>query len=164
MPIDNKGRTVTAELGESSESFLAELFGPSPAVLDEAHENIDKAQGKQKASYARRQLHGAVPAKTAVVPTISESAAVAKVAIESPVTQHSIPAPTVTTAPPDDADAPSTSTAVIPVVTENTPVMVVKQEIVTPPSGHAQQGPNKRQKKTAINEGDFISQGGSQRR
>ena len=62
MPIDNKGRTVSAELGANSEALLADLFGPSPEVLDTAHDNIEKAQEKQKASYARRQMHGAVSA------------------------------------------------------------------------------------------------------
>ena len=65
LPINNQGRTVGADHGELSESFIAELFGPSKAVLDKAHANILKSQDKQVASYAKRQMHGALPTKTA---------------------------------------------------------------------------------------------------
>lgn len=61
LPINNKGRTVDAEIGERSESFLAEIFGPSATVLDKALENITYAQNKQMTDYAKRQLDGKAP-------------------------------------------------------------------------------------------------------
>ena len=163
MPINNKGRTVSAEHGELSEACLANLFGPSAAVLEDCLVNIDQAQDRQVAHYAKRQLHGAIPAKTVVAPPETV------IAVPTlPINSSHTPAykSTITTTPTAPIiitdDVPSSSTAV-PIQASITPMLeskvaVIKQEPLDSPdkrvdSPHHQP---KRRKKTEIQVDDFI--------
>ena len=161
LPINNKGRTVSTEHGELPESFAAELFGPSQAALDDALVNIEAAQDKQMATYAKKHLHGNVPTKLPLIPPeTAEDAAPS----ESLKTVH-IPKTTKTGVDPAvitiktpvavNLDLPSSSTEVSKVAE---PEIVVKQEVTTPvPTNPPEpQQRIKRLKKSEIKEGDFI--------
>ena len=103
LPVNNQGRTLSADHGELSESFLYDLFGPSRAVIDNAHANIIKAQEKQKKSYANRHLHGVKAAfpradPTAQTPVSTRDHDKIPVVAKSPVTTEEA-APSVTVQP-----------------------------------------------------------------
>ncbi|DBA90861.1 TPA: hypothetical protein ACH3X2_004265 [Trebouxia sp. C0005] len=136
-PVGNTGRTVSAQHGEQSESFLADLFGPSEAVLAQAHANIIKAQEKQSKAYANRQLHGTSQSKP------DSSGPVADALKDTPVV---VPVPTVL----PTVDTPLTAEAKVQTSTDKAPVPIKQEE------NTAAGNTNKKRSKIEINEGDFI--------
>lgn len=99
LPINRKGRTVNLEPAELSKELMTNLFGPPQAVLEEVLVNIGSAQKKQMETYAKKQLHLAVPV-TITLPTtkIAKATAIATPVI-TPVT-HS---PKLAVTPPEPA-------------------------------------------------------------
>ena len=170
LPINNKGRTVDAQHGESSEPSLADLCGPSTAVLENALSNISEAQNKQMANYANKQLHGAVldlvpaielPARTPLpvskpdLPDQNRSIVIPTAKMAPKMTPVSTAAPNIAVEP----DVPANSTAVLqpdildkqpkPFV-RSKPTIAIKQEPVSQPVTR------KRIARPIISEGDFV--------
>ena len=166
LPINRKGRTVNLEHAELSKELMTNLFGPPQAVLEEVLVNIGSAQKKQMETYAKKQLHLAVPVNITLPTTkIAKATAIATPVI-TPMT-HSLklavtpPEPALQrvcckcfTTPSSAVDLPSSST--IPVIIEpptvpivDAPMVHVKQDVRTLPPRH------KRPKRPEINEGDF---------
>ena len=104
LPINNKGRTVSVENGELSESFIADQFGPSKAVLDDALANISDAQAKQMATYAKKQLHGAMPNPIVAAPNADLPKPLPKATVAKLTSAPETAAPNTVT-----ADIPSSS-------------------------------------------------------
>ncbi len=170
LPINNKGRTVNPEHGELSEELLTNLSGPSQAALENVLVNIDSAQKKQMETYAKKQLHVAVPVKPVTV-TLPATSIAKATALAKPVVTPVTTSPKLAVTPLESAqqraavialpppvpavDLPSCST--IPVMVEpptvpivDAPIVHVKQEVSALPPRH------KRPKGPEINEGDFI--------
>ena len=149
LPINNKGRTVNAEHGELSKSFMANQFGPSQAVVAEALANIVHAQNKQMATYAKKQLHGAVPTRI-TSPTAPKSTVTMPVPIlpttDTPVTTVISPPAQLDTA--TEEDIPSSSK--LPILVPETAVASTPIKESTLPARH------KKRAKVEIKEGDFI--------
>ena len=163
MPINNKGRTISAEHGELAEACLANLFGPSAAVLKDCLVNIDQAQDRQVANYAKKQLHGAIPAKTVVTPPETVIAVPTLPANPSSTPAYKSAINTTPTAPIIITDDVPSSSIAVPIQASITPMpeskmTVIKQEPPDSPdtcvdSPHHQ---SKRRKKTEIQVDDFI--------
>ena len=146
LPLNNKGRTVIAEHGELSEDCVADVFGPTIAILDSALANIHTAQERQKANYASRHLHGAT------APTEDSAAEAPKTAPKQ--AQNAM---TQTTFDQEDNTInmdPSSSKAHANTATEPAPTVVPKTTHVKQERGQVK---HKKRQPVVFEEGDFVA-------
>ncbi|DBB05625.1 hypothetical protein WJX77_007177 [Trebouxia sp. C0004] len=168
LPINKKGRTVNPEHVELSEELMTDLVGLPQAAQEEILMNIDSAQKKQMETYAKKQLHGAVPVNVTLPATGTAKATAIATSVVTPVT-HS---PTFAVTPPEPAPQRVAVVALPPAVTavdllSRSTIRVIIEPPTVPlvdaPMVHVKQDRvvrylpvTKRPKRPEINEGDNV--------